>query len=132
LKLELERLKTPRNLSPEQQKRIGDSLRPFAPQSTEVVYQGDDEARRLWNQVRDVLRYAGWGPHEPRLLVTTNRDPPFLQGVLVEVGPFAQNIERDAANALIDALRKEGLIVKGPFAAPNASTRIRVSVGNKP
>ncbi len=47
LKLELERLKTPRNLSPEQQKRIGDSLRPFAPQSTEVVYQGDDEARRL-------------------------------------------------------------------------------------
>jgi len=73
--LELTKLKTPRTLTPEGQRRVAAALQKFAGQEFEgQVVPGSEDARPLWEELDKALRAANWVRVAPSGLAVG--DPP--------------------------------------------------------
>lgn len=131
--LELEKLRTPRTLAPEQKKRLIAALKPFADTWIELFsYPGNDEARRLRDQIAEVLKEAGWHSERPGTPHLTPEAMVPADGILIEVAPHAEAREREAADVLAEALRAENLAVTGSVRMMNLGLKVRLTVGHKP
>ena len=90
--LELAKLKTPRTLTPEAQRRVAASLQKFSGQEFEgQVAPGSEDARPLWEELDKALRAANWVRVAPSGLAVG--DPPAgiplspNSGVTASAGP---------------------------------------------
>lgn len=139
--LELARLKTPRTLSPEQQKVIIDAVKDFPKTPFDFFVSSDDEAVRLTETLENCLMSAGWDrvDLDPSISVHMDRGggkKAFAlwvgTGVAVEFSQSRMDLAK-AASALVEVLKKEGLGAEGFAAAkgvtPNA---IHIKIGKKP
>jgi hypothetical protein len=139
--LELARLKTPRMLTPEQQRRVAARLQRFAGQEFEgQVAPGAEDARPLWEALDKALSAAQWVRVPPSGLAVG--DPPAAvaiaptSGVTVFVAASRSNEVAARAQALAAALMAEGLIAGlSASAGPRMEQRpnvIVIEIGRKP
>jgi hypothetical protein len=145
--LELARLKTPRSLSPDQQRRVASKLRPFAPTRFDVsVIVGDPEAIALLVQIAATLETAGWvwiewnHPTGPFMTVYSLAGKPNVgqegasTSVRVEVHADHLPEFRAAASQLIAALTAEGIVVIDATAGDDVPNHdaVHIRIGKKP
>src|SRR5262245_55886885 len=139
--LELAKLKTPRTLTPEAQRRVAATLQKFAGQEFEgQVAPGSEDARPLWEELDKALRAANWVRMAPSGLAVG--DPPAgiplspTSGVTVFVTASRANELAPTAQALAAALTAEGLIAGVTASAgPRMEQRpnvIVIEIGRKP
>jgi hypothetical protein len=139
--LELAKLKTPRTLTPEGQRRVAASLQKFAGQEFEgQVAPGSEDARPLWEELDKALRAANWVRVAPSGLAVG--DPPAgiplspNSGVTVFVAASRANELAPIAHAVAAALTSEGLIAGVTASAgPRMEQRpnvIVIEIGRKP
>jgi hypothetical protein len=139
--LELAKLKTPRTLTPEAQRRVAAALQKFAGQEFEgQVVPGSEDARPLWEELDKALRAANWVRVAPSGLAVG--DPPAgiplspNSGVTVFVTASRANELAPTAHALAAALMSEGLIAGVTASAgPRMEQRpnvIVIEIGRKP
>src|SRR6516165_3454262 len=139
--LELAKLKTPRTLTPEAQRRVAAALQKFAGQEFEgQVVPGSEDARPLWEELDQALRAANWVRVAPSGLAVG--DPPAgiplspNSGVTVFVTASRANELAPTAHALAAALMAEGLIAGVTASAgPRMEQRpnvIVIEIGRKP
>jgi hypothetical protein len=139
--LELAKLKTPRTLTPEAQRRVAASLQKFAGQEFEgQVAPGSEDARPLWEDLDKALRAANWVRVAPSGLAVG--DPPAgiplapNSGVTVFVAASRANELAPTAHAVSAALMAEGLIAGVTASAgPRMEQRpnvIVIEIGRKP
>jgi hypothetical protein len=131
-KLELEKFKAPRFLSPQEQQLIVSKISKFAGQEYLVTTFWDlKEPLGFSNQLHQTLIAAGWkyiehGPGGSLLLGG-------LSGVHVWVHPDADPQVKDAANALVSALEEIGKAPKLEFQNPKnpKDNKIHLNIGTK-
>lgn len=140
-KLELARLKTPRTLSPEQQRVIIDAVKGFPGTPFDFFVNSDEESVNLTDTLENCLISAGWkrADLDPSVTVRMDRGgdkKPFAlwvgTGVAVEISQSRVDLLK-ATDALVGVLKKEGLGAKG-FAAASGVTpnAIHIKIGKKP
>ena len=138
---ELARLKMPRTLSPDAQRRIAATLQKFAGQEFEgQVAPGSDDARPLWESIDKTLAAAGWLLVPPVGFAVG--DPPAgvplapNSGVTAFVAASRAHELAPVAQALAAALMVEGIIAGvSASAGPRMEQRpnvIAVEIGRKP
>jgi hypothetical protein len=139
--LELARLKTPRTLGPDAQRRVAAQLRQFAGQEfAGQVAPGSEDARGLWEALDAALAAAEWIRVAPYGFAIGN--PPAgiplapNSGVTVFVAASRANELAPIAHALAGALTAEGIIAGvSASAGPQMEGRpnvIIVEIGRKP
>jgi hypothetical protein len=139
--LELAKIKTPRMLSTEAQRRVAAKLRRFAGQEfTGQVAPGSDDARPLWETLAKTLAAADWVRVPPSGLSVG--DPaagvPLVpnSGVTVFVAASRANEFAPIAQTLAAALMVEGIIAGvSASAGPQMEQRpavMVVEIGRKP
>jgi hypothetical protein len=139
--LELAKLKTPRTLTGEAQRRVAAKVQRFAGQEfAGQVAPGSDDARPLWEALAKTLAAAGWVRMPPIGLAVG--DPPAgvplvpNSGVTVFVAASRANEFAPIAQLLAAALMAEGIIAGvSASAGPQMEQRpavIVVEVGRKP
>ena len=139
--LKLAKIKTPRLLTPEAQRRVTAKLRQFAGQEfAGQVAPGSDDARPLWETLDKALTAAGWVRVPPIGLAVG--DPPAgvplvpNSGVTVFVAASRANEFAPIAQLLAAALMAEGIIAGvSASAGPQMEQRpavIVVEIGRKP
>jgi hypothetical protein len=139
--LELARLKTPRTLAPEAQRRLAAQLRQFAGQEyAGQVAPGSEDARGLWEALDPALAAAQWVRVAPYGFAIGN--PPAgvplapNSGVTVFVAASRANELAPIAQALARALMAEGIIAGvSASAGPQMEGRpnvIVIEIGRKP
>jgi hypothetical protein len=139
--LELAKLKTPRTLTPEAQRRVAAKLQRFAGQEfAGQVAPGSDDARPLWETLEKTLAAAGWVRVPPSGL--SIGDPPAgvplvpNSGVTAFVAASRANEFAPIAQALAAALMAEGIIAGvSASAGPQMEQRpavMVVEIGRKP
>jgi hypothetical protein len=139
--LELARLKTPRTLAPDAQRRLAAQLRQFAGQEfAGQVAPGSDDARGLWETLDPALAAAEWVRVAPYGFAIGN--PPAgvplapNSGVTVFVAASRANALAPIAHALAGALTAEGIIAGvSASAGPQMEGRpnvIVIEIGRKP
>jgi hypothetical protein len=139
--LELAKIKTPRMLTTEGQRRVAAKLQRFAGQEfAGQVAPGSDDARPLWETLAKTLTAAGWVRVPPIGLAVG--DPPAgvplvpNSGVTVFVAASRANEFAPIAQLLAAALMSEGIIAGvSASAGPQMEQRpavIVVEVGRKP
>ena len=139
--LELARLKTPRTLAPEAQRRLAAQLRQFAGQEfAGQVAPGSEDARGLWETLDTALTAAEWVRVAPYGFAIGN--PPAgvplapNSGVTVFVAASLANELAPIARALAAALMAEGIIAGvSASAGPQMESRanvIVIEIGRKP
>jgi len=139
--LELARLKTPRMLTPEQQRRVAAKLEKFAGQEFEgQVAPGSEDARPLLEALDKALSAAQWVRVPPSGLAVG--DPPAgvplapNSGVTVFVAASRANEFAPIAQSLAAALMAEGIIAGvSASAGPRMEQRpnvIVIEIGRKP
>jgi hypothetical protein len=131
-----------RHLTPDQQKNVSARLRPFAKTRLNFfAMAGDSEIIGISEEVLKVLA----DPHLSNWSVTvgSGQDSSILSsGILVQVSLDADAGTKNAASALIAALKTEGLAVSGPLPpsqgaimgniARDPLAKIRIVVAKKP
>ena len=136
--LALEKLKTPRTLSLEQQTRVSAAVHGFPKTPFDIFASVDPEAADLANKIEGALLLAGWEEVDIGGTVNMSRGPgkkPF--GILIGTGmsvEFAQSRQDffTPADRLITALKAQGLAVKGLATAEgNAPNAIHIKIGKK-
>jgi hypothetical protein len=139
--LELAKIKTPRMLTTEAQRRVAAKLQRFAGQEfAGQVAPGSDDARPLWETLAKALTAAGWVRVPPIGLAVG--DPPAgvplvpNSGVTAFVAASRANEFAPIAQLLAAALMAEGIIAGvSASAGPQMEQRpavIVVEVGRKP
>ncbi|SDO01880.1 hypothetical protein [Afipia sp. GAS231] len=116
-KLELEKFRAPRTLSIEQQRRVSEKLRPFAPRQFDVAMPpGDSEAAQLMIILVTVLRDAGWTQVPWKypdgfqgLMFTTSGFESAGNATIQGLSIVGQVSEVRAITAVVDALNAEGV-----------------------
>jgi hypothetical protein len=139
--LELAKIKTPRMLTPEAQRRVAAKVKQFAGQEfAGQVAPGSDDARPLWETLDKALTAAGWVRVPPIGLAVG--DPPAgvplvpNSGVTAFVAASRANEFAPIAQLLAAALMAEGIIAGvSASAGPQMEQRpavMVVEVGRKP
>jgi hypothetical protein len=139
--LELAKIKTPRMLTPEAQRRVAAKVKQFAGQEfAGQVAPGSDDARPLWETLDKALTAAGWVRVPPIGLAVG--DPPAgvplvpNSGVTAFVAASRANEFAPIAQLLAAALMAEGIIAGvSASAGPQMEQRpavIVVEIGRKP
>lgn len=137
--LELAKLRTPRNLTPEQQERITAAIRPFPGTPYDLWVSTDSDSSALMNEIDSVLRAAKWEFHAAGIIQFGGK-----AGIISESGvsvhfpvELAAKLEQPAL-ALAKALNAEGIPQKTVYADPKDldksfdRTRIHIWIGSKP
>jgi len=140
--LQLEARLANRRLTPDQQKTLGATLRPFAGIHINLFAMGgDSEIVGIGNDVLTALAaptLAAWN-----VTVGSGQDSAIMSsGILVEVAVDADATAQRAASSLIAALRHENLAVSGPLpeskgaimgnVSRDPSAKIRVVIAKRP
>jgi hypothetical protein len=139
--LELERLKTPRTLSPEGQRRIADKLKPFERTPYVITVFDEPEVLDLMTQIEGALASAGWAqiPWSEGPIVYKRPDKPaigfnFLTGLFIQADDSRASDLGVAAVALADALKLEGLAATsqvGQMPAGMNKDGVNIQIGKK-
>lgn len=144
--LELARLKTPRTLNPEQQKRISGQLKPFAGTQFDIALNVEPEPQELLPRIENALNAAGWSEVDWKggigiaEINFTRKDHPqagivAVSGVIIQMHPEQIAELGQAAQALASALNAEGIAARaeGGLGVPNANPKaIHILIGRKP
>jgi hypothetical protein len=143
--LELARLKAPRTLTDEQQKRIAEKIMPFTGKQFDVaIPPGDPESLRLMEAIEAAVITANWVEHDwidktpgaLKLIRSGRAEVGNISaiGVLIEMEPNRSNEFKEASETLASALNDEGIpalaIVGTTTTAANADA-IHILVGKK-
>jgi len=144
LRLELARLKAPRNLDPDAQKRVADTLRPLGSQPFTIGEGPMEPGSQLDTQLIDVLLAAGWTLVPPQH-VMLSREPRAAMTFSDEFGVmifFNESRRADfaaAAEALAKALNDSNVAARSkptPATPPPGGLRqadtINILVAPKP
>jgi hypothetical protein len=132
-KVELEKFKAPRVISPEQRDALISELKPFGKQRVDVfALINHGEVVGLRDDIQAALRGADWDAR-----VNLNHHVAVfggVGGVAVEIPAGASDDLRKIASALATALRKAGLQTSGPWSSYSmvSDAPMEVLVGNKP
>jgi hypothetical protein len=109
---QLEQRVAPRRLTPKQQAAVGSKVDPFGGQKVSLVFTADIfEEGQLAEDVRLPLSKAMWIISIVRGAIGALT----FRGILVEVKPDSLPANEKAAQALVNALRDEKLLVIGPI-----------------
>jgi hypothetical protein len=134
--LQLERLKTPRSLSPEQQQRMVMKLKPLRGQKFSLAYSGEPEQFDLLASIKSVLLASNWVEMPPRFSAITlgpDASMAFGIGVIVQIAPTADPVVRNTADKLATALNDEGIASKAEEdSRVGDPASLNVLVGSKP
>ncbi|MDR5729602.1 MAG: hypothetical protein RB191_19470 [Terriglobia bacterium] len=137
--LELAKLKTPRNLTPEQQEHIGAAISQFANTPYDLWVSTDSDSTALMGQIDAALQVGKWEFHtsgdiqfanKAGIIAASGVQIHIAQESVVKLGP--------PAIALADALRAEGIDIKTVYSdGPGTNTnmdknRVHVFIGSKP
>jgi hypothetical protein len=140
--LALEKFKAPRTLSPEQQRRIASKLLAFEGTTFELItYRAEPEPASLAESIGAAVKNAKWSliPVDGSMLgvasgvfVTVNKTTCDESGRCTEA---VLKRDRDAAEALVTALRNEGIV--SALTTPgnlriNPRVAVQIHVGLKP
>jgi hypothetical protein len=143
-KLELEKLKTPRSLSAEQQKRVSEKLGVFAGKQFDVALNVEPEPQNLLLQIEDALKAAGWieidwkgGSSDVNF---TRKGRPVagivaVSRVLIQMHPEQISQFGAAAQSVAAALNAEGIAAEaqGGLGTNNINAQaIHILIGRKP
>jgi hypothetical protein len=108
-KLELARFRAPRTLSQQQENKIAARLRPFGPNTVDVIIIGDaPEITNLTQHITQALQKAGWNVK----IVGKAISGPNVSGVLVGTHTGTGGATTMASEALISALQSEGILTE--------------------
>jgi hypothetical protein len=125
----LERIKieeriAPRRIDSEQQLALMSTLSAFSGHNALMFFSTDIEPTTFARALANVLKAAGWTVEEvPGILFGAP-----VQGVVVQVHAGATAIAMAAANALVDALKRQRFTVSGPISvAPNTGDPMNIS-----
>jgi len=144
--LELARLKTPRTLNHEQQKRISEQLKPFSGTQFDVALNVEAEPQELLLRIENALKAAGWTEIDWKTgagvaeINFSRKDHPqagivAVTGIIIQLHPEQAPELWPRAQALASALNAEGIFAKAEagIGILNANTKaIHVLVGKKP
>jgi hypothetical protein len=144
--LELAKLKTPRTLNAEQQKRIAEKLKPFTGKQFDIALLVEPETQDLLPQIEGALKAAGWveinwkGGGSIAEMSFTRKDRPnagivAVTGVIIQMHPEQIRELGTAANALASALSTEGVAAQaqsGLGVTNGNSQAIHILIGRKP
>lgn len=129
LKLELERLKTPRTLTDQHISEITESLKRFAGQEFELgTIMGGDEPTAFAEVILKVLIRADWKSVQTggfRNVFGTN-------GVTIVIHPDADSRTRNAASALAKALGSDAIRTATATDPSTPANRVRVEISDEP
>ena len=140
-RLALAKLKTPRSLTTEQQKRLAVKLKEFEGTPFDFFVHTDPEAIDLMWQIADVLKVSGWIHHPVTSLAVVYRVHGKPEAGIVSFTGLEIQIDESrradwerAVLALETGLKAEGIITKAialtdKTESPNA---IHIKVGKKP
>lgn len=136
-KLELAKLKEPRTVNQEQQRRIRAKIKPFAGTKFDLyVSTGSSEPVALMNTIEGTLRSAGWVMEKPStpILFADKAGVAALSGLLVQIARERSADFLKAATALASALRAEGIEARAEanLDTGNNHDAIHVMIGSKP
>jgi hypothetical protein len=138
--LALEKLKTPRSLTPDQQSRIVSKIRKFAPQEYALAVGPGSEPSAFLAALDKVLSNANWVKVPPFGMITvqTAVGPAAsnsLSGVRIQVASSKEPELREAVVALLAALASENIeadAAQSPTEMTSRPTAIQIVVGIKP
>lgn len=128
---QLEARLAPRSLTPDQQRAVIESLRPFAGTQFQFTsYQDDAEVKGLVLPLIKILLAAGWKglPAQDFLMAG------LVEGVVVEYAPASKNVLAPAAAALAASLNSNGIeaVARENSELKEAADRVKIKVGKKP
>ena len=129
--ISLEERLAARRLSDKQVSNMTDRLKPFAPQTFQIIpYWKNPESLYIANRIADVLIKAGWEIDNPKVFTTLVG---VLTGVIVSTDKDAPPNIREARDELIAALKHNGVeSYADEFIETPPSSRINMQVGIKP
>jgi hypothetical protein len=137
--LELAKLKTPRNLSKEQQNRITLKIAPFPNTPYDLWVSTDSDSTNLLNLIDEAIRIAKWQFHQAGVITFANKAGVIAaSGVSIHFAEELRGTLEAPALALANALIAEGIPITGVFRDQKGSeedkdrTRIHVMIGSKP
>jgi ribosomal protein L12E/L44/L45/RPP1/RPP2 len=140
-RVKIEQQLAPRSLSADQVVEIASRVAPFRGTEIQVVSSPDAEPARLAQAVLAAIRAAGWS-----VAYQSGHDSDrSVPNILVELRDGADRAAVNAANALVLALRSDGLAVAGPtawqakamtgtfvaYGSPLPNAPIRLTIGTK-
>jgi hypothetical protein len=140
----LERQIAPRDLTSQQQGSIASAIRPFASMHFDLAMSTQLEPIRLMEKIEDALIMGGWleVPPDPRTTTFNriNKPPVGIRTVAAVWILFSEKSDerfREAAIALVGALRKEGIASQLTETTEKSTTpfdldKIHVWIGEKP
>lgn len=109
----LQKLVAWRSLTRAQQAALAGALRKFKGQRIEVLLSPNDpEVDSLAEQILLSMNWAEW---QPSALVGTASGSRAVHGIAIDVAPSSSDTTQRSAEALAEALRKDGLEVQGPL-----------------
>ena len=136
---EIARLKTPRSLSDEQQKRIASKIKPFAGTPFDLWVNTDSDSTALMGVIDAMLRSAGWRFELTGEPITYSNTAGMIasSGISIHVAEEHRSELEPALLALANALTSEGLPVAAIADTANGEKgkkrdRIHVIIGSKP
>ena len=133
--LALEKLKTPRTLTPEQRERITREMRTYFGQGFAISAAPDPEARELASAIETALISAGWQVgHPPGAIQAGTISLAAGRGVQIEWHSSSLQGTKDSGTALAKVLEEQGLATTS---GPNPRSRLflnalGIAVGTKP
>jgi len=137
-KLELEKLKTPRMLTAEQQHRIEDAIRQFPKIPFDISAGADPEAIDFATQIEAMLLNAGWEEIDIGGTINLSREGKKSFGIALSKGLSAeiQQARRfdllSPLDILVGAIRKEGFEIDGRMTLTgNTPNAVHIRVGRK-
>jgi hypothetical protein len=140
--LQLTKLRTPRTINAEQQKRISDKCKPFAGVRFDDAVFTDPESEALLRQIEAILTTAGWEQIDWKgaaiVFLRTNLPKTglcSLEGVVIQMHPQHLSEFWKPAQDLASALKAEGIEAKAEAALGITNDNpmaIHVLIGKKP
>lgn len=137
--LELAKFKTPRTLSPEQQKRISSRIEVFPNTPYDLWVNTDSDSTVLMSQIDDALHAGKWQFKLAGIIRFGNRAGVIaMSGVSISFAGEQRDTLEKPALGLGNALIEEGIPIVGVFSTPadadkdKDKTAIHVMVGSKP
>jgi hypothetical protein len=134
--LEIARLTTPRQLSPDQQQHIVSALKAFAPQKFSLAVSPETEPLNLLANLKNLLLLSGWIQTPPTGfgdIAIGDAASAIGNGVIPRFASSAIPRTREAANALAAALNAQGIESKVESdPRVHDPSEINLLVGSKP
>jgi len=135
--LELEKIKAPRTISPQEQTEIITALKPFSGTPYELLVGTDSESTNFMKIIQSILNHAGWvqvatvgigvAGSNPLIGITLN------SGVYIEIDASKLPVWQAAISKLVELLKAKNITAQGNAARTGVDPNsVHVHIGKKP